>query len=177
MNPSPILSMGKESIHPGRVLRGRPGSAEAPFCGLANLWTASQTSSSNHSPMGIFSRIRRREKKEKIPAHTNSCSRLLKLPAEAVYHKYRKNAHLKLIFLPISREAVNHCYRRPFSKTGRAWFFSQRSAFNPRTWMPHPKMPEGVPRETDLFLSSSITPQNRTKPNLTQTTLSPSGRD
>lgn len=68
----------------GRILRGRPGSGEAPFCGLANLWTAFQTSSSNHSPMGIFSRIRRREKKEKIPAHTNSCSRLLKLPAEAV---------------------------------------------------------------------------------------------
>lgn len=43
--------------------------------------------------------------------------------------------------------------------------------------MPHPKMPEGVPRETDLFLSSSITPQNRTKPNLTQNTLGPSGRD
>lgn len=49
----------------GRILRGRPGSGEAPFCGLANLWTAFQTSSSNHSPMGIFSRIRRREKKKK----------------------------------------------------------------------------------------------------------------
>lgn len=35
----------KSRFHPGRVLRRRPGSGEAPFCGSANLWTAFQTSS------------------------------------------------------------------------------------------------------------------------------------
>lgn len=167
----------KSRFHPGRVLRRRPGSGEAPFCGLANLWTAFQTSSTNHSPMGIFSRIRRREKKEKIPAHTNSCSRLLKLPAEAVwYHKYRKNAHLKLIFLPISREAVIPLLSTTVFQYWPRLVLEPAQGLSPRgLGCLIRRYRKGCLEKVDLFRSSSKTPpiRNRTKPNLTQHTLGP----
>lgn len=146
LKSSPILSLEKSRFHPGRILRGRPGSGEAPFCGLANLWTAF----SNLTPQTIlqweFFLGLGDEKKEKIPAHTNSCSRLLKLPAEAVYHKYRKKRTSKTnISSYLSRSCTTVIDDR-FSNTGHTGSPASVAPLTSRPWTPHPEIPEGVPR-------------------------------
>lgn len=120
---------------------------------MANLWTAF----SNLTPQTIlqweFFLGLGDEKKEKIPAHTNSCSRLLKLPAEAVYHKYRKKRTSKTnISSYLSRSCTTVIDDR-FSNTGHTGSPASVAPLTSRPWTPHPEIPEGVPRANRPFLS------------------------
>lgn len=79
--------------------------------------------------MGIFSRIRRREKRKNTCAH-KFLFETTKLPAEAVYHKYRKKRTSKTnISSYLSRSCTTVIDDR-FSNTGRTGSPCQRSAFN-----------------------------------------------
>lgn len=182
LNPSPILSVEKDSISPGDGSSGGdPGPERHPFA----VWQIFGRRSKPH-PQTIlqwefFLGLGDEKKRKNTCAHKFLFETTKTTSGSSIINT-EKNAHLKLIFLPISREAVPLLSTTVFQYWPRPGSLASAVPLTSRPWMPHPKIPEGVPREIDLFLSSSNsatkTKTNRTKPNLTQPPSGlPSGRD
>lgn len=155
MNPSPILSAEKDSISPGDGSSGGdPGPERHPFA----VWQIFGRRSKPH-PQTIlqwefFLGLGDEKKRKNTCAHKFLFETTKTTSGSSIINT-EKNAHLKLIFLPISREAVPLLSTTVFQYWPRPGSLASAVPLTSRPWMPHPKIPEGVPREIDLFLSSS----------------------
>lgn len=117
------------------------------------LWTVFQPHPQNHSPMGIFSRIRRRantKNEKKTCAHKFLFETTKNIQRE---QNTEKRTSLKLIFLPINfSRSCYYCIVSTIVFPILAVPAYKSGGLYPRGWMPHPKKPERVPREIGLFL-------------------------
>lgn len=151
--------MEKDSISPGSFLRGRPGPPEALFWGYPIFGRRFQPSPPNHSPMDFLG-LGDDKKKNTCALKSHKFLFETKTTAAEAADIQNKNAHLKLIFLPISREAVLP-YRRPYvSNTGRTGFLARRP-FISRLGCHIQRCQKGCPKKL-IFFFPSKTKNNKT---------------
>lgn len=170
MNPSPILSAEKDSISPGDGSSGGdPGPERHPFA----VWQIFGRRSKPH-PQTIlqwefFLGLGDEKKRKNTCAHKFLFETTKTTSGSSIINTEKKRTSKTNISSYLSRSCTTVIDDR-FPILAAPGSVASAVPLTSRPWMPHPKIPEGVPREIDLFLSSSNSAtkkQKQTAQNLT----------